>query len=194
MSLCWVVNVLIWVDNWPMGFTGTVPIKTFLCWSYEQTIYIHFLTLLMRTPTTFYLKQTTFPAWRRQIFNKPSPKKPTGSIYGCVIVLSTFKAFWAFFQQAVSEFLIKLAKGGWGRLSRYIKSYLFWMKTKRRAFTTSGRMKLNLLLLQDSCRLSIWPPSWSQMRVREITFEESNTTRIQKSVSDDLRVKEPPEC
>lgn len=80
----------------------------------QQTFYIHFLTLSMCTPTTFYLKQTTFPAWRRQIFNKPSPKKPTGSIYGCVIVLSTFKAFWAFFQQAVSEFLIKLAKGGWG--------------------------------------------------------------------------------
>lgn len=150
-----------------------------------------FLTLWMHTPTIFYLKQATFfPARRRKIFNKPSPKNLTGSIYGCVIFLSTFKAFWAFFQQAVSEFLIKLAKGGW-----LYKVIFILDENQKKGLHRIGKHEPEV---PYCCRTPadppLWPPSWSQRRVREIISEESNRTRIQSSVLNDLKVKEPPEC
>lgn len=117
-----------------------------------------FLTLWMRKTKT-----KTFFSWSSwKILNKLPTGKPSWRICHIFYLRSRPSEF---FPTGCQWGFDKLSRGG---VSCYVMSYLFWMKTRKRAFIRSEAWTWQM---QDSCRPFILSPRWRNLHIQVCSYK-----------------------
>lgn len=159
-------------------------------------------TLWMHAPTIFYLKQTTFFFGVEE--GKSSPKIPQDRFMDVSYFYLLSRPFELFFQQAISQFLIKSVEGGWGGSHLHKVIFILDENQKKglcRIRKREPEVSYCCRTLHFSSQLKEAPNRnmqfWNNWNMQQSTSRKKkikSRTRIQKSLQNDIRVKEPPEC